>query len=87
MDEYEAVSHYIDNRKLIDEFLFVIFWQLLNRFQSTLVVAEHDNNALKGGTLNAVTAATKLGGDVSLLVAGSGCAKVLIENLNNWLKK
>jgi electron transfer flavoprotein alpha subunit len=39
------------------------------------VIAEHDNNVLKGSTLNAITAASKLGGDVSCLVAGSGCAK------------
>ena len=38
---------------------------------SIIVVAEHDNNALKPSTLNTVTAALQLGGDVSLLVAGS----------------
>ena len=38
---------------------------------SVLVVAEHDNAALKAATLNAVTAATQLG-DVHVLVAGSG---------------
>jgi len=48
---------------------------LFSRLQSTLVVVEHDNNALKGVTLNAITAASKLGGDVSCLVAGSGCSK------------
>jgi electron transfer flavoprotein alpha subunit len=37
-----------------------------------LVIAEHDNNTLKGGTANAVTAAAKMGGDVHVLVAGSG---------------
>ena len=41
---------------------------------SVLVVAEHDNATLKGATLNTVTAATKIGGDVVVLVAGSGCA-------------
>lgn len=43
---------------------------------SIIVVAEHDNNALKTSTLNTVTAALQLGGDVSLLVAGrdSGAA-------------
>jgi electron transfer flavoprotein alpha subunit len=39
-----------------------------------LVVAEHDNASLKGATLNAVSAAAKLGGDVAVLVAGSGAA-------------
>ena len=41
---------------------------------SVLVIAEHDNATLKGATLNTVTAATKIGGDVVVLVAGSGCA-------------
>ena len=39
-----------------------------------LVIAEHDNAALKAATLNTVTAATKLGGEIHVLVAGSGCA-------------
>jgi len=30
-----------------------------------LLLAEHDNNAIKPATLNAVTAAAKIGGDVS----------------------
>jgi electron transfer flavoprotein alpha subunit len=41
-----------------------------------LVIAEHDNQSLKAATLNTVTAATKLGGDVHVLVAGAGCAAV-----------
>jgi electron transfer flavoprotein alpha subunit len=39
---------------------------------TTLVIAEHDNHTLKGGTLNAVSAATAIGGDVHLLIAGNG---------------
>ncbi len=38
-----------------------------------LVIAEHDNSTLKGATLNAVTAATQMGGDLHVLVAGAGC--------------
>ena len=38
-----------------------------------LVVAEHDNAALIPATLNTVTAAAKLGDDIQVLVAGSGC--------------
>jgi len=38
-----------------------------------LVIAEHDNTALKAATLNTVAAAQKIGGDIHLLVAGSGC--------------
>ncbi|HXC41653.1 MAG TPA: FAD-binding protein [Burkholderiales bacterium] len=41
---------------------------------SSLVIAEHDNNALKGATLNTIAAASKIGGDVVVLVAGAGCA-------------
>ncbi len=36
-----------------------------------LVVAEHDNHSIKPATLNAIAAASRLGGDVHLLVAGS----------------
>jgi electron transfer flavoprotein alpha subunit len=39
-----------------------------------LVIAEHDNVSLKPSTLNTVAAATKIGGDVHVLVAGQGCA-------------
>ncbi|KAB2961993.1 FAD-binding protein, partial [Zoogloea sp.] len=38
-----------------------------------LVIAEHDNTGLKAATLNTVAAAVKLGGDIDVLVAGSGC--------------
>ncbi|HNE16362.1 MAG TPA: FAD-binding protein, partial [Rhodocyclaceae bacterium] len=41
-----------------------------------LVVAEHDNAALKSATLNTVTAAARLGGEVHLLVAGAGVGGV-----------
>lgn len=41
---------------------------------SILVVAEHDNAALKGATLNTVTAAAQIGADIDILVAGEGCA-------------
>lgn len=41
-----------------------------------LVIAEHDNKSLNPATLNTVTAATKIGGDIDILVAGSGCAAV-----------
>jgi electron transfer flavoprotein alpha subunit len=41
-----------------------------------LVIAEHDNASLKAATLNAVTAAVKIGGEVHVLVAGAGCGAV-----------
>jgi electron transfer flavoprotein alpha subunit len=43
---------------------------------SVLVIAEHDNAVLKAATLNTVTAATQLGGDITVLVAGHGCGAV-----------
>ena len=43
---------------------------------SILVIAEHDNAELKPATLNAVTAAAAIGGDIHILVAGKGCAAV-----------
>jgi electron transfer flavoprotein alpha subunit len=43
---------------------------------TALVIAEHDNRQLRAGTLNAVAAAAKLGGDVHVLVAGQDCGDV-----------
>jgi electron transfer flavoprotein alpha subunit len=58
---------------------------------SILVIAEHDNNSLKGATLNTVTAATSLSGDVAILVAGSNIDAVVsecqtIDNVSKILK-
>ena len=41
---------------------------------SALVIAEHDNTHIKVSTLNTVTAALALGGDVHVLVAGANAA-------------
>ena len=46
---------------------------------SILVIAEHDNNNLKGATLNTVAAAKELGSEITLLVAGSDIASVTSE--------
>ena len=43
---------------------------------SVLVLAEHDNAALGAATLNTVTAATQIDGDVHLFVAGRDCGPV-----------
>ena len=40
---------------------------------TNLVIAEHDNNSLKPATLNTITAAVEIGGDITVLVAGSNC--------------
>jgi electron transfer flavoprotein alpha subunit len=44
-----------------------------------LVIAEHDEGVLKSGTLNTITAATQIGADVTVLVAGDGSAAVAAE--------
>ena len=41
-----------------------------------LVIADHTNAALGAATLNTVSAAKAIGGDVHVLVAGAGCAAV-----------
>jgi electron transfer flavoprotein alpha subunit len=41
-----------------------------------LVIAEHDNAALKPATLHTLGAAKQIGGDVHVLVAGQGCQAV-----------
>ena len=46
---------------------------------TALVIAEHDKSHLRGGTANAITAAAKMGGEVHVLVAGSG-AKAAAED-------
>lgn len=43
---------------------------------AVLVIAEHDNKTLKSATLNTIGAAKKLGGDIHVLVTGSGCGMV-----------
>ena len=43
---------------------------------SILVLADHDNQVLKGATRNTIAAASKIGGEVVVLVAGSGCQAV-----------
>jgi electron transfer flavoprotein alpha subunit len=52
------------------------FHNHLQRFQSTLVIAEHNNEKLLPITQNAITAAKKLGGDISVLVFGTKCGHV-----------
>ena len=44
---------------------------------SILVVAEHDNQELKGATFNTITAAKEIGSEIDLLVAGFSCDSVV----------
>jgi len=46
---------------------------------SILVIAEHNNQALNPTTLSALSAAQRIGGEIDLLVAGSGCRAVADE--------
>jgi electron transfer flavoprotein alpha subunit len=39
-----------------------------------LIIAEHDHQNLKAATLNTVSAARKIGGDIHVLVAGTACS-------------
>ncbi|GMR53851.1 hypothetical protein PMAYCL1PPCAC_24046, partial [Pristionchus mayeri] len=47
-----------------------------SRVSSTLVIAEHDDSKLAPITLNAITAASKMGADISVLVTGASASKV-----------
>ena len=51
---------------------------------TSLVIAEHDNATIKGATLNTVTAAAAIGGDVHVLVAGhnAGAAAAQIAGVS-----
>lgn len=46
---------------------------------SILVVADHNNAALVGATANTVAAAQQIGGDITVLVAGSNCGTAAEE--------
>ena len=43
---------------------------------SILVIAEHDNQNLSPATFNTISASKKIGSDIDILVAGSGCADI-----------
>ena len=58
---------------------------------SVLVIAEHNNQSVADATLSTVTAAKAIGGDITVLVAGSGCdgaaeAASKIEGVTKVLK-
>ena len=43
---------------------------------SILILADHDDGQLAGATLNTVTAASQIGGDIDILVAGDASGDV-----------
>lgn len=65
---------------LVTYIVYTVYLQawISQRLNSTLVVCEHNNDQLQSSTLNTVTAASKIGGDITCLVAGNQCAKVLL---------
>ncbi|RXM90864.1 Electron transfer flavoprotein subunit alpha, mitochondrial [Acipenser ruthenus] len=81
IDAKKTTTNTLTSRAPKNIYLFPCLFQasLLHRSQSTLVIAEHTNEKLTPITLNAITAASKLGGEVSCLVAGTDCAKVAEE--------
>ncbi|XP_054160629.1 electron transfer flavoprotein subunit alpha, mitochondrial-like [Oppia nitens] len=48
-----------------------------NRFASTLVIVDHNNSSLSKVTLNTISAANKIGSDVSCLVVGTKVSDVV----------
>jgi electron transfer flavoprotein alpha subunit len=42
---------------------------------SVLIIAEHDNHEIKDATLSTIAAGQKMGGDITVLVAGHNCAE------------
>ena len=46
---------------------------------TNLVLVEHDNKEVKSATLNVISAAQKIGGEIHLLVAGKDCRAVAEE--------
>merc|ERR1711879_895158 len=49
--------------------------RLISRAASTLVLGEHNVSGLNAATLNTITAATKIGGDVTVLLASDSTAE------------
>jgi electron transfer flavoprotein alpha subunit len=46
---------------------------------SILIIAEHDNSSLNVATLNSVTAAQAIGGDIDILVVGDSCQEAAAQ--------
>lgn len=63
-------------KSFLNYFCFFDFKVSGHRLQSTLIIAEHDNEKLAAVTRNALTAAKKLGGEISVLVAGTKVGSV-----------
>lgn len=74
---YKFIIKYLFFTNFISQTHFMYFvLKICSRLQSTLVIAEHNNEKLTPITRHTLTAATKLGGEVSVLVAGTKCGSV-----------
>lgn len=82
---YVPRLHSNDFKNLSELICFILLFQLHRRFQSTLVIAEHNEKTLTPITQNAITAAQKIGGDVTVLVAGTDCAAVSLKIIIQYL--
>ena len=51
---------------------------------TTLILAEHNNTEMNVATLNAVTAAQAIGGDITVLVAGKDCSAAAADIVMSW---
>lgn len=52
----------------------------LHRNASSLVIAEHNGEAVTPLTYNTISAAKQIGGEITALVAGPDCTKVTLHN-------
>merc|ERR1712242_498047 len=59
----------VSSRTYREIFNNIMFKRVIQRAASSLVVGEHNAEGLNPSTLSAITAATKVGGDVSVLIA------------------
>lgn len=74
-------SRFLDKKLLLSTFQ--------KQFKSTcLVIAEHDSKVISNGTLSTITAAQKIGGDISVLVVGKNINDVAknASTINNITK-
>jgi hypothetical protein len=70
---FRLSHHFLSFTMFAAKRLFASSRRFFSSSSHTLVIADHDNSKLLEPTLASVSAATKIGGKVTVLVAGSGC--------------